>query len=308
MILRPACSPLTNNIFTHGLELSEIIMKKSDELVAAIEAARKAGKTLLSSYGSVVARYKTDRSLVTSADTHAEDIIKRVLAKSFPSYSFIGEESGFQDKGSDYVWVVDPLDGTTNFIMENPFFAVSIGLAYRERIIMGVVHYPFQDETFYASRGEGAYLNDKPINISKHSSLETSVITFCHGRDRDSVAQIIDIFGRLKTMNDRVRQVGAASLELCYVACGRTGCFLMPGMNAWDVAAGAMVVREAGGKVSDFQNRPFNMKSRSVLAANRDLHGKVLALLQKPPVQVLPPTSRSQRQRPRGSEKLEPKR
>jgi len=257
-------------------------MRKSDELVAAIEAAKKAGKVLLGDYGEAVVRYKADGSVVTSTDTRAEAMIRKALARSFPSYSFIGEESGFEDKGSDFVWVVDPLDGTTNFVIKNPFFAVSIGLAYRKRVIMGVVHYPFQDETFYATRGEGAYLNDNPIKASRRSTLETSVITFCHGRDRDSVAQIIKLFRWLKSMNDKVRQVGAASLELCYVACGRTDCFLMPGANAWDVAAGAVIVREAGGKVSDLQNRPFNTKSKSILAANRDLHRKMLALLQKP--------------------------
>lgn len=254
-------------------------MTRSDELMAAVKAAKKAGKTLLSDYGDAVVRYKPDGSIVTSTDTRAESIIKKALAKSFPTYSFIGEESGAEDKGSDFVWVVDPLDGTTNFVIKNPFFAVSIGLAYRKRPILGVVHYPFQDETFCATRGEGAYLNDKPIKVSRRSKLETSVITFCHGRDRNSVAQMIEIFGRLKTINDRVRQVGAASLELCYVACGRTDCFVMPGAHAWDVAAGAVIVREAGGRVSDLQGTRFNTRSKSVLAANPDLHKKTLALL-----------------------------
>ena len=254
-------------------------MRKSNELAVAIEIAKKAGKTLLSAYGEAVVRYKANGSLVTDADIRAETMIMKALRGSFPSYSFIGEESGFEDKGSDFVWVVDPLDGTTNFVVKNPFFAVSIGLAYRKQVVMGVVHYPFQGETFYAKRGEGAHLNDKPIKVSRHSNPETSVITFCHGRDRDSVAQIIEIFQRLKVMNDRVRQVGAASLELCYVACGRTDCFLMPGANAWDVGAGAVIVQEAGGKVTDLQNRPFNTKSKSVLAANQDLHKKMLALL-----------------------------
>jgi len=234
-------------------------MRKSDELAVAIEAAKKAGKTLLSAYGEAIVRYKANGSLVTDADTRAE--------------------SGFEDRKSDFVWLVDPLDGTTNFVVKNPFFAVSIGLAYRKQVIMGVVHYPFQDETFYAKRGEGAYLNQKPIKVSRCSKPETSVITFCHGRDRDSVAQIIEIFGRLKAMNNRVRQVGAASLELCYVASGRTDCFLMPGVNAWDVGAGAVIVREAEGKVTDLQNRPFNTKSNSVLAANQDLHKKMVGLL-----------------------------
>jgi len=254
-------------------------MRKSDELAVAIEAAKKAGKTLLSAYGEAIVRYKANGSLVTDADTRAETMIKKALGESFPSYSFIGEESGFEDRKSDFVWLVDPLDGTTNFVVKNPFFAVSIGLAYRKQVIMGVVHYPFQDETFYAKRGEGAYLNQKPIKVSRCSKPETSVITFCHGRDRDSVAQIIEIFGRLKAMNNRVRQVGAASLELCYVASGRTDCFLMPGVNAWDVGAGAVIVREAEGKVTDLQNRPFNTKSNSVLAANQDLHKKMVGLL-----------------------------
>lgn len=255
-------------------------MRRSGELAAAMEAAEEAGKLVMGDYGEAAVRYKADGSLVTGTDTRAEAMIRRALSESFPAYSFIGEESGFEDKGSDFTWVVDPLDGTTNFVMKNPFFAVSIGLAYRNRVIMGVVHYPFQNETFYASRGGGAYLNNKPIRVARRSTLERSVITFCHGRDKGSVEQIIEIFGRLKAVNDRVRQVGAASLELCYVACGRTDCFLMPGAKPWDVGAGAVIVREAGGKVSDLHNKPFTTKSRSLLAANRVLHGRVVDLLE----------------------------
>ena len=191
------------------------------ELDVAKEAALEGGKTLMEYYGKVSIRYKEDRSITTEADVASEEKIKSILRGEFPSYSLLGEETGLEQGISDYTWVIDPLDGTTNYFMRNPFFDVSIALAYKNEPVIGVVYYPAMNEIFYAEKGKGAYLNDKRIFVSNVTEIRDSIITFCHGRDQNSVKEMINIFGKLKLINNKVRQIGAAALELCYVACGR---------------------------------------------------------------------------------------
>ncbi|NIM45214.1 MAG: inositol monophosphatase, partial [Nitrososphaeria archaeon] len=234
----------------------------SKELRVATTAALKAGEMLMEHYGKVHIKYKPDKSVVTEADIRSEETIKSILEKEFPRYSVLGEESGYIDRDSNYLWVVDPLDGTTNYKIRNPFFSVSIGLMHIKEPVLGVVYYPHQKEVFQAEKDKGAYLNDERIHVSGEDNIENSALTFCHGRDKESTETTIDIFRKLKRINHKVRQIGSASLELCYVACGRTEAFLMPGSNSWDVAAGALIVREAYGMVSDFSGEPFNTDLR----------------------------------------------
>jgi myo-inositol-1(or 4)-monophosphatase len=154
------------------------------------------------------------------------------------------------------------LDGTTNYIIKNPFFSVSISLTYRNKPVLGTVYYPFQRELFYSEKNNGAYLDDKQIFVSDKESIENSVLTYCSGRDNDSLTHVATLFRRFKLKNKKFRQIGAASLELCYVACGRTGGFIMPGVNPWDVAAGVIIVEEAGGETSDFEGKRFYLNNK----------------------------------------------
>lgn len=249
------------------------------ELEVAIKAAETSGKILMQYYGRAKVSLKRDRSLVTEADVKSEKRIKGILEREFPKYSFLGEESGRHKMGSEASWVVDPLDGTTNYVMRNPFFNVSIALVKGTEPIVGVVHYPFLNETFHAEKGKGAFLGKKEVHVSNETVLEDSVITFCHGRDEESVRRVSKIFADLKSINNKVRQLGAAALELCYVACGRTSCFLMPGMNPWDVMAGTIIVKEAGGIVSDLEGNTFTVNSKDILASNGKIHRQLLKIL-----------------------------
>jgi len=253
----------------------------SKELGVAIEAAKKAGKLLMRYYGKTSVRYKADGSVETEADIRSEKKIISILQKDFPYYSFLGEESGYSGKKSDYVWVIDPLDGTTNYMMMNPFFGVSIALVYRAEPILGVVSYPHEEEIFFAQKGKGAFLNDRKIHVSDEQKMKNSILTFAHGLDRNSVVKMTRIFGELKLITNKVRQIGAPSLQLCYVACGRTESFLMVGVNPYDVAAGAIIVKEANGYVTDFSGKTFSVNSKDILASNRRMHKEILQLLKE---------------------------
>ncbi len=252
---------------------------ESKELEVAIDATMEAGKILLKYYGKVSKCYKPDKSLVTKADAESEETIKSILTKEFPNHSFLGEESGYDKAESDYSWIVDPLDGTTNYTIRNPFFDVSIALVCKEEPILGVVYYPYEGEIFYAEKNGGAHLNGKKIKVSDNDEIDKSILTFCHGNEEKDINNIINIFGKLKLTTSNVRQIGAAALELCYVACGRVESFLMAGVNPWDVAAGAIIVKEATGKVSNFDGNPFTMNSHDILASNGKIHDRLLGIL-----------------------------
>ncbi|NOZ76479.1 MAG: inositol monophosphatase [Euryarchaeota archaeon] len=254
-------------------------MKMSREMEVAVSAAREAGRVLMSHYGNAKIERKADRSLVTQADIEAEEAIRSLLGREFPGHSFLGEESGLEERGSDFVWVVDPLDGTTNYTIRNPFFCTAIALTYRGEPVLGVVYNPHQDELFRAEKGRGAYLNGQKLEVSPKEELGDSVVTFCHSRTREGVERIGGIFAAVKTATNKFRQLGASNLELCYVASGRTQGHMVPDVNTWDVAAGVVVVREAGGEVTDFRGRPYTLASRDILATNGRIHGRLLELL-----------------------------
>lgn len=251
---------------------------KRKEFKVAIEAVKKAGTIVKKYYGQVIASRKPDSSLITKADLESESMIRNLLQKSFPNYSFLGEETGQSEKESDYLWVVDPLDGTTNYSFLNPFFDISVALVYKSKPIMGVVFSPPQNELFYAVKGEGAYLNDARIRVSERKFAD-SIIAFCHGRDQQSIKRMINAFSRIKPVNNKIRQLGAAALELCYVACGRIDAFFMVGLNPWDVAAGATILKEASGKISDFSGKEFTLASKDILGSNISIHQKLLDIL-----------------------------
>lgn len=250
-----------------------------NELETAISAIKEAGRIVMEYYGKATVSYKPDRSLVTEADTESERAIKDILLGEFPDYPILGEETGRTGKESEYLWIVDPLDGTTNYTFRNPFFDISVALTHKSDPILGVVLYPPQDELYHAEKGIGAYLNNTKIVVSGTKEIDKSVVTFCHGRDQGSVKRMISAFAKLKVINNKVRQLGAAALELCYVACGRVDAFFMTGMNPWDVAAGTVILREAGGKVTDFRGNNFSMNSQDILGSNIRLHEDLLKIL-----------------------------
>jgi len=254
-------------------------LKLDKELRVAKKAALEAGKIMMQHYGKVrKLQFKHDKSRVTEVDLMCEKKILSLIKKNFPDHSIHSEEKGDDLQDSDFLWAVDPLDGTTNYSIMMPYFNVSIGLMYKGKPVLGVVYFPINDELFYATDGNGAFLNKKRMRISKTSMIEKSVLGYCYGHS--SVKRALKYYSRMRPLCT-TRQFGSAALELAYVACGRFDGFYMNDMNSHDVAAGAVLVKEAGGKVTDFKNKQFTVKSIDILATNGRLHNKILKILNK---------------------------
>lgn len=233
-------------------------------------------------FGSEVTRErKQGKELVSKVDREAEEAIRRVIGSEFPQHSILGEELESKETDSSYRWIIDPLDGTTNFLTNNPFFNTSIALAQEGKPIVGVVYNPLLDELFWAEVGEGAYLNQNQIQVAPTSNLEEAILTFCHGKSKRSIKSIIPIYRQLKLEAIDARQLGSGALELCYVAAGRVDAFLDNGIYPWDVAAGSLIASEAGAEITDLEGADWTLESDSILATNSQLRDKLLKLVEE---------------------------
>lgn len=250
----------------------------------AILAAREAGAKLLRAYNKfdrTKVDYKAHHEIVTSADLASEKVIINLVKKNFPDHEILSEESGDDGKKSDWLWIIDPLDGTTNFSMHSPLFAVEIGVAFRGEIIVGVIYAPALNELFVAEKGKGAWLNSKKIKISQLGRKGRALNTFCHGREDKDIRLALAYMNYQKLHGFDCRQIGSAALELAYVASGRVESIVIPGANPWDVAAGILLVQEAGGKVTDLNDKRWNLKSYGVAASNGLVHREIIGVLKK---------------------------
>lgn len=244
-------------------------------------AIKLAGKSLINDYSNFdrnTVNFKAKNEIVTKADIKSEKLIIKTIKKSFPKHQFLGEETGKSKNKSDYLWIIDPLDGTTNFSIKNPLWSISLALAYKEEIILGLIYIPLSKELFTAQVNKGAYLNNKKIRVSQNKS-QNIIHTYCHGRDIKYVRQAIKYYQTQKLNSLDCRQLGSAAIELAYVACGRIESITIPGANAWDVAAGALLVKEAQGKVSDFKNQEWTINSKNIIASNKLTHNNILKAL-----------------------------
>ncbi len=219
---------------------------------------------------------KSKHEIVTGADKLAEKFIIKEIKRHFPDHAILAEESGSDHKKNDYLWIIDPLDGTTNFVMHNPLFSVSIALAYKNEIIMGVVYVPMLDEMYYAEKNKPAFVNSKKLQASKVNKIENAFLTFCHGSKISNIKRAVKLYPKLKLKAKDFRQLGSAAIELSYVAAGYSESIIIPGANAWDVAAGAIIIKQAGGEVVDFQGKNWNLKSKDILATNGQLTNSLL--------------------------------
>lgn len=247
----------------------------------AAAAALKAERIIAQCYRKEhTMRYKKDGTVVTDVDLAAENVILSILKKEFPSHTIYSEEAGIDRHDSPYTWTVDPLDGTMNFAMKNPFFNTAISLSKDNVPILGVVYGPLFDEVFIAEKSKGAVVNGYRIHVSTNKNAKRATIGFCHGSGNAAmIERAIRFYSKLKRTTSKTRQFGSAALELCYVACGRIDAFEMSDLHAYDVAAGVIMVQEAGGIVADFAGKRFTLKSRDVLATNGCLHRKLLGIL-----------------------------
>ncbi|MCS6832860.1 MAG: inositol monophosphatase [Flammeovirgaceae bacterium] len=226
------------------------------------------------------AEYKGLNDMVSYVDKECERRIVEYLSRLIPSAGFIAEESG-EKHGEGYIWIVDPLDGTTNFIHGVPLFAISIALMKDDVLQIGVVHEVMQDECFYAVRGEGAFLNGKKIEVSPEKELAHALIaTGFPYQDFERLEGYLSMFTDLIQKSHGIRRMGSAAVDLSFVACGRVEGFFEYGLRPWDVAAGTLIVEEAGGKVTDFSGGNNGIFGRELLAAG-PLHAELLTLIQK---------------------------
>jgi myo-inositol-1(or 4)-monophosphatase len=246
-------------------------------LPAMAEIAREAGALLMDYFRQhVKVEYKGDADLVTVADRKSEAVIRERLRQRWPSFDILGEEGGLQDTGSDYRWYVDPLDGTTNFAHGFPVFCVSMGLDYKGNRIAGVIYDPTRDELFAAEQGGGAYLNQERIHVSKTANLAECLVATGFPSHKRHKNPNIFFYHQITLHTHGVRRAGSAALDLSYVACGRLDGFWEFNLNSWDTAAGVLMVQEAGGKVTDFKDGPFQLDSRETLASNGLVHKALL--------------------------------
>lgn len=247
-----------------------------------VEAARLGGAILKQFWKSPnEIREKSPGNLVTEADLQSEKIILEFLFRHFPDHQILAEESGQSLHPSDFVWAVDPLDGTTNYAHHYPMAAVSIGLIYKLEPILGVVYNPFTEELFEAAKGLGAKLNERPIGVSTIANLSDALLAtgFAYDR-RETPDNNYAEFCRFTDLTQGVRRAGAASLDLAYVACGRLDGYWERGLKPWDMAAGAVLVNESGGRVSDYKSGALNFEQGRILASNGHLHSAMSSILQ----------------------------
>ena len=255
-----------------------------DWLALAVDAARAAGDIIHRGMSDALdIRFKGAINLVTQIDVAAERAVVERLRAKLPDHGILAEEGSLHQSLSPYRWLIDPLDGTTNYAHRFPFFCVSIGLQHADRMILGVVCDPLRDELFTAVRGGGAICNGRPLSVSPTDLLKESLVVtgFAYDPKRDTNVNFRH-FEAMSRVVQGVRRTGSAALDLCYVAAGRSDGFWELSLSPWDTAAGQVIVEEAGGRVTDFSGRAFSPYTPEVVASNGKIHDEMLAVLNQP--------------------------
>lgn len=249
----------------------------------AIEAARSAGNIIVRAMqrmDTVKISEKRPNDFVTEIDQRVEQEIVSIIRKAYPSHGIVGEE-GSEQEGQLYEWIIDPIDGTRNFIHGFPYFCISIGITYKNKIEYGVIYDPVRQELFTAARGKGAFLNDRRIRVGQRKVLEEALIGtgFAYRHTNKTYATPAKIFQAMVPASGDIRRAGAAALDLAYVACGRLDGFWEFGLHIWDIAAGLLLVKEAGGMICDPAGGEDYLKSGNIVAANPVLMRQLLKTL-----------------------------
>jgi myo-inositol-1(or 4)-monophosphatase len=248
-----------------------------------IKAAFEAGKLLMDKFESGLrVEFKGKYDLVTEADRQAEALIVKLIRERYPDHDFLAEEGDYAEAGSDYRWIIDPLDGTTNYAHGFPWFAVSIALEVKGRLELGVVYNPYVGDFYVAERGSGAFLNERRLKVSTIDTLERSLLATGFAYDHKKCkANNYDYFTRFQKEAQACRRPGAASLDLASVAAGRFDGFWELKLKPWDLAAGILLIEEAGGLVSNFDGLPMTLESQECMASNRLIHEEMQAILHR---------------------------
>lgn len=262
---------------SHQPDLAEL-------LETAIAAGKQAGALLISyARSGFRIEHKNPINLVTDADHAAEQCVIDSIRAQYPTHRFLAEERGRVDRGpSPYVWIIDPLDGTTNFAHGFPAYCVSIGLEYEGQSVLGVVYDPTRDELFTATLGSGAHLNGHPIRVSHTNLLDQALLVTGFAYDiRETQRNNLDHFVRFALRVQGIRRTGSAALDLCYVAAGRFDGFWEVKLNPWDMAAGTVILREAGGQVTNFHGETHSLYGQELVASNGLIHEPILSVIQE---------------------------
>ena len=218
--------------------------------------------------------------LVTEADTESEKQIMETIRQAFPDHAILAEESGANRGTAEYQWLIDPLDGTTNYVHQLPFFTIAIALSVRGNIELGLILNPMDGELYAAIAGKGATLNGKPIKVSSTASVSDSLLVTGFPYDFNEIVEpAMKRFSVCQQASQGVRRLGSAALDMCYLACGRFDGFWEQNLKPWDKAAGAVVAAEAGAVITNFSNQPFSMDQNEILITNGKIHEEMLSLL-----------------------------
>lgn len=251
----------------------------------AVQVARDAGNLLVQRLGAAQVTNKGDIDLVTEADIAAEELIIDRIRSHYPLHGILAEESGeavFEgSQRSDWKWIIDPLDGTTNYTHGYPCFCVSLGVEHAGELEIGVVYDPMRNEMFAAERGHGATLNERKIRVSSVEELGRAMMCTGFPYDVRTRPDFARDFTNFTLHAQAVRRDGSAALDLAYVACGRFDGFWEDGLNPWDIAAGALLITEAGGRITNFDNEPLDIYTKKVVASNGRVHDSMLRLLRR---------------------------
>lgn len=262
----------------------------------AIEAALEAGKYLKQSIGNiktVETKLGQETNLVTEIDKKSEELIIGRIRKKYPDHDILAEESGSHIQKSEYRWIIDPLDGTLNFTHGVPLYSVSIAVEHRGEIVAGVVYEPNLGDLFTAEKGKGAFLNQRPIRVSKVDRLiESMLVTGFPYTIRDNPDNAVQHFVNMLMKAQGIRRLGSAAVDLSYVACGRFEGFWEVSLSPWDMAAGVLLVQEAGGRFTDFRGSASSVYGKQVLATNGLVHDLLVEILERGLSEGIP-TSRS---------------
>lgn len=244
----------------------------------AVELAKKTGKLLLKNFRkdySILSLRGLAKEITTKYDKMTDRLIVKAISKKFPDYNILAEESGLRDRNSEFTWMVDSLDGSSNFAVGNPFFSISIALLHLNKPIFGVAYAPFLKELFTAEEGKGALLNGEEINVSKVEKLKESYLVSCEGGAKSNV-RISRINASLHPKVKDMRKLGSAAIECAWVSCGRCEGYISTKMSPWDIAAGVILVKEAGGKITDFKGDAWKPVVCDVVFSNGRIHENIL--------------------------------
>ncbi|HEX2914789.1 MAG TPA: inositol monophosphatase family protein [Chloroflexia bacterium] len=249
-------------------------------LAVAQEAARAAGAIQVEglSRDLRIATKSSPIDLVTEVDRHCESEIARIIAERFPEHRLLAEEGTTAGDHPEYLWIVDPLDGTTNYTHRYPFFSTSIALEHQGQLVAGVVYNPVSNEMFWATSGGGAFLNGAPIAVSNSPTLSKSLLCTGFPGDQAGNQRVLASWEKISLRCQGIRRDGSAALDLCFVACGRFDGF-WERLNPWDMAAGALIVQEAGGKLTNFSGGSFDLFAREIVASNPFIDQEMITVL-----------------------------